>query len=215
MTNKSHLLIKSQLSYIRYNLYSTLIIFVGIFWYAYISDFNPINLLSFLLFVQYSSIVVLKHGKENRNYLIKLLALSSSDVALTRIFLIGIGYTTIYFLAFLLHLIIFDHSSYFRDSYYELFMFGGIAALGMFSYLILSDAYTIFRSKSSYYWFNTFTVLFIGLAAFSLIIVINETYKSSTMLSGQIIFLIYLAVIGLAIVSYSTYQRRESYLDQT
>ncbi|MDX1699806.1 MAG: hypothetical protein R3250_04260, partial [Melioribacteraceae bacterium] len=61
-------IIKAQISYVIYNLHGTIIIFTGIFLYSYYREFNPINILSFLLFVQYVSLVLLSNNKEGRDH---------------------------------------------------------------------------------------------------------------------------------------------------
>jgi len=205
-------LIRAQLKYIVYNLYSTLIILIGISSYAYIRDFNPLNLISFLLFVQFVSLVLLNNTKESREYIFRLIILSAKQVAITRIILVLLGFTTIYFVAFGLHVLLFNVAPGFRNSLQELFMFGGIALCGIFLYLFIADYFSIFKSKSGFVWFNVIIGLLIGILSFAMIITVTNSYDSSAYSSQFIISGLYIIAAIFAGISFVTYQFRESYL---
>ena len=156
--------------------------------------------------------VLLSNNKEKREYTYRLITLSVQDIAKVRIILVYIGFGVIYLTAILLHIFLFNHSDNFRDSYHELFMFGGIALGGVFLYLFTSDYFTIFKSKSEFIWFNIIISIIIGIIAFIAILSINNIYSSSVSDSTQLIALLYLCSFIFAGISYHTYQKRESYL---
>jgi hypothetical protein len=206
------LLIKAQLKYIIHNLYHSIIIIIGISSYAYIREFNSLNLLCLLLFVQFVTLVLLNNAKENRDITIRLLVLSPKQVAISRIVLVSVGFVIIYFISFVLHVFFFNDTLGFRNSIHELFMFGGIALCGIFLYLAISDYFSVFKGKSSFIWFNVIVSFVITLLSFFVIITISNSYNSGIETSSLLISGLYIISIILGIVTFISYQYRESYL---
>ena len=205
-------IINAQIRYSKYKLYITLLIFFSVVIYSYIRAFSPVNLLSFLLFVHFVSLLILKNNKENREIIFRLLTIPSKNVAIARIIMIYLCYSSIYLLSTFINFFTINSAMEFRDSYHELFMFGGIGLLGVFLYLIFADFFTIFRSKSGYIWFNIITAVILGAWGFMTIFTILNVYNTSISSSTQIIFLLYIGSFICTIISYFTYQKRESYL---
>ena len=125
-------IIKSQITYMIYSFLSTVTITFGLLAYAYVRDFNPLNLLCFILFVQYVSLVLLNDAKEKRELTYRLLTLTEKQIALLRIVLVYIGFFFIYSFGFGLSFLFPSTPFDFRGSLHELFMFGGIALSGIF-----------------------------------------------------------------------------------
>jgi hypothetical protein len=204
-------IIKAQIEYSLNKIHHTLILFVGIFTYAYLKEFNPLNLFCFLLFVQYASIAVLKNPKENRYYTLRLLGVAAKRIALSRILIIMLGFIIIYTFAVLVHNFFLDIQYGFRDSINELFMFGGVALCGIFFYMMISDVFSVFKYKSGFILFNVAMGILIGLLAFAVIIAIFESYQTSSYLSQVFVVILYIVSISLAAISYFTYQYRKSH----
>ena len=108
MKKELFFIIRAQIQYILYSIHQTIILLAGLFTYAYLREFNPLNLFCFLFFVQYASIVLLKANKENRDYTFQLLTLSAKQIASIRIILTLLGFVIIYLIAFLLHILFFS-----------------------------------------------------------------------------------------------------------
>jgi hypothetical protein len=205
-------IIAAQIKYTIYNLQGTIIIFLGILIYAYFRQFNPLNILSFLLFVQYSSLVLLSNNKEKRDYTFLLLTLSTREIAFSRVFLVYLGFLFIYFISFGMNYLIFNPGINFRDGFHELFMFGGFGLLGIFLYLILTDYFSIFRNRTGFVLFNISVIILLGIIGFGIIYSVVNTYENSNSYVLEIISLIYLCSFILSVTSILTYQKRESYL---
>lgn len=212
MKKELFFIIRAQIQYILYSIHHTFILLAGLFTYAYLREFNPLNLFCFLFFVQYASIVLLKANKENRDYTFQLLTLSAKQIASIRIILTLLGFVIIYLIAFLLHILFFNTTLGFRNSLHELFMFGGIALSGIFLYVIFSDYFSVFRNKSGFIWFNIIVGTIIGMLSFFIIIAINNSFETSITSSKLLIFVLYLAAVFFAGISFISYQSRESFL---
>jgi len=205
-------LIKSELKYSKFGLIHTNWIFLGFLVYAYIREFNPLNILCFLFFIFYLSYIFVNDTKESRDQAIRLLPLSSRQTAKVRIILILIGFITIYFGGTFVYILFNFQAVGFRDSIYELFMLGGIALLAAFTYLFLSDVFSIFTSKSSYKWFNLFVGIFIGLSVIFTAAFIRNIYLTSNDSAVISIIALYILSIVLAYISKITFYQKESHL---
>jgi len=205
--------IKSQLSYVGPgDLYSIFLIHLGTILYSYIRDFNPVNLMCFLLFIQYATVVLINNSKENRDYTFNLLTITSREVALIRIILVMGGYLIIYLTALVVHLTLFYNVVEFKGGIHELFMFGGLALSGVFLYISLADYFSTLNKKTEVVWFNIIIGFIIAIISFGAIISVENSYTSSKETSSILIILFYLSSIFFAWISYNSYQKRESYL---
>ena len=204
-------IIKSQITYMIYSFLSTVTITFGLFAYAYVRDFNPLNLLCFILFVQYVSLVLLNDAKEKRELTYRLLTLTEKQIALLRIILVYIGFFFIYLFGFALNFLFPGTSFDFRGSLHELFMFGGIALSGIFLYLVIADHFSIFKVKSQFIWFNIITSSIIGIISFAVIIAISNSYNQASY-STLFILILYLTSTFLTVTSYYSHKTKKSYL---
>lgn len=205
-------IIKAQIKYMIYSFLPTIGMASGLLLYAYFREFNPLNLICFILFVQYVSLVLLNNAKENREYTFRLLFLSENQLAKTRIILVYLGYISIYSVGLVLQSVISSAGHSFRGSLQEFFMFGGIALCGVFLYLIVADNYTIFKTKSNFIWFNIIIGAIIGIFAFAIIIAIINSYNTSVASSIFLIFVLYFVAIMLSRWSLFSYKQKKSYL---
>ena len=205
-------IIKAQIKYVLYNLHGTLIIFAGIYLYSYFREFNPINILSFLFFVQYVSLVLLSNNKEGRELTFRLLTLSARDIATSRVLLVLFGFIIVYTISFGLNYFVFQPGNDFRDGYHELFMFGAIGLLGIFLYLTIADYFSIFKNRRGSILFNTIAAVIIGIISFGVIFSVKSSFDNSESSSSILIVVIYLCSFVLAAISLFTYQNRESYM---
>jgi len=205
-------LISAQLKYLVFNIHSTFLIVVGIITYSYLRNFNPINLLSFAIFIQFVSHVLLTNPIENRDYIIRTLTLSAKEVAFTRVVLVFSGFIIIYTFFGGIHYLILNHSQNFRDSYHEFFMFGGLALSCIFFYLFVSDFYSSIGSKSKFVWFNLILGVIVGISVIGISIAVKNAYDFSLLSYGFLIILLYLSALIFAGASFKSYQNRESYL---
>lgn len=196
----------------RFYLYNAFFMVLGLLLFAFLKGFNPINLICFILVFQFFSFTYLLQLKERRNYLYTLLNLSAKKVALYRILLSLIGFISIYSIGVSLYLIFdFPHED-FHDTLLELLLFGGIALLAYYTYLFISDFYSIFKSKSGFQIFNRIIGGIILIAIILTALSVKANYGVS--LEGGIIsvIFIYIGVVTFALISYQTFQNRESHL---
>ena len=212
MTTELLHIIKAQIKYMINGFLPTLAMALGLLGYAYIRNFNPINLICFIIFVQYVSLVLLNNAKENREYIFRLITLSEKQIAKTRIILVYLGFISIYSFGYIFHLVLTPESYGFRGSFQELFMFGGIALSGVFLYLIVADNYTIFKAKSNFLWFNVIIAFIIGIVSFAIIIGINNSYRASVFSSTFLVIVLYFVAALLSRLSLFSYRQRKSYL---
>ncbi len=196
----------------RFYFYNAFFMVLGLLLFAFLKGFNPINLVCFILVFQYFSFTYLLQLKERRNYLYTLLNLSAKKIALYRILLSLIGFISIYSIGVSLYLIFdFPHED-FHDTILELLLFGGMALMAYYTYLFISDFYSIFKSKSGFQIFNRIVGGIILIAIILTALSVKANYGVS--LEGGIIsvIFIYFGVVTFALISYQTFQHRESHL---
>lgn len=196
----------------KFYLYNAFFMVLGLMFFAFLKGFNPINLVCFILVFQFFSFTYLLQLKERRNYLYTLLNLSAKKIALYRIVLSLIGFSSIYSIGISLYLIFdFPHED-FHDTLLELLLFGGMALMAYYTYLFISDFYSIFKSKSGFQIFNRIVGGIILIAIILTALSVKVNYGVS--LEGGIIsvIFIYFGVVTFALISYQTFQHRESHL---
>lgn len=213
MNKKIKYVIKSQISYgTTAKLYSVIAIHLGAIFLAYYRGFNPLNVICFLLFLQYITLSLLGNPIEKRDYVFNLITLTIKEIAFSRIIISFLGFVVIYSFGLALHLFVFDYTIEFRDSLHEFLGLGGLTINGVFFYLILCDTFEVIQSKSSFIWFNVIVGITISILVFGILITVEKLYSSSIESSIILISTIYIASIIFAYFSYLTYQKRESYL---
>ena len=61
-------LIKSEISYIVYNLHNLVILVFSLLVFALVKGFNPVNLICFIMLIQFFAFTHIVQQKENRSY---------------------------------------------------------------------------------------------------------------------------------------------------
>jgi len=206
-------LVKTQLKYITAkDILLILPIHFAVLLYSFLREINPISLICFFLYSQYAAIVILNSSNESRDYMFNSIVLITKEIALSRIILSFLGFITVYFVASLSFFLFFNSPSDFNGSFQELYLFGSLSLFGTFLYLIAIDYYSIVNSISSRIKFNIYAGILIGLLAFVLIIIVENSFHKSIESSNIFIIIIFTASLLLAAFSYFTYQKRKSYL---
>ncbi len=205
-------LIKAQLCYMKYQIHKSIISVFALLLLVVFKEFNPTNLICFILFMQFVFFTYLSETKENRNYKYVQLNLSNREIATVRIILSLIGFTIIYLLGVLSYLIFDIPTDGFHDTILELILFGGVGLLAFYSYLLLSDIFSLFKNKSEYIIFSIVSGGIIFVFIILLLITVRNTYNTSVNSSITYISLIYVASLFLALSSLKTFYLRESHL---
>lgn len=205
-------LIKAELSYIKYQIHNALFLLLGLSFFALVRGFNPTNLICFILFMQFVSFTYLSEVKENRSFKYMQLNLSNREIAIFRILLSLIGFLIIYTLGVISYLIFDFPPDGFHDTIQELILFGGLGLMAFYTYLILSDLFSLFQNKSSFVVFNIIVGTIILFALASTAMSIRNVYGGSANSGITLIILVYVGTAILAAISYKTFQNKESHL---
>lgn len=205
-------LILAELSYIKYQIHNAILLPAGLSLFAVIRGFNPTNLVCFILFLQFISYTYISSIKEKRYQNYMLLNLSSHTIALFRIVMSLIGYFIIFTLGGISYLVFNFPPDGFHDTFLELLTFGGFGLLAFYTYLILSDLFSVFQNKSGYALFNVATLVLIVVAIITTASVVRDTYNNSVTNGIIPIVLVYVGALVFGITSYNTFQRKESHL---
>jgi hypothetical protein len=201
-------LIKSEISYLIYNLHNLIILVFALVVFAMVRGFNPVNLICFIMLIQFFAFTHIVQIKENRSAIYILLGIKNSMLAQFRIVINLIGFSIIYSLGALSYLIINIPPEGFHDTIQELFLFGGLGLFSIFSYLILSDLFSFYQ-RSKFIWFNIVTGALIMIVLITIAVTVRDNYTASY--SFLYIIFVYILVIVSAIYSYLTFQNRESH----
>ena len=205
-------LILAELSYSKYQIHNAIFLLAVLSVFAMIRDFNPTNLICFILFMQFISYTYISEQKESRNFKYLQLNLSIREISHFRIVLSLIGFVIIYTLGSLSYLVFDLPPDGFHDTFLELILFGGLGLMAFYAYLFFSDLFSLFQNKSSFVIFN-FTA---GTIIFTLLIIImvsiRNVYYSSTSNGIILILFTYVGAIILAVISCMSFQHRESHL---
>ena len=205
-------LIKAELSYIRYQIPNAVFLLLGLSLFAVIRGFNPTNLICFILFIQFISFTYLSELKENRGFKYVQLNLSNREIALFRILLSLIGFLIIYTLGVISYLILEFPPDGFHDTLLELILFGGLGLMSFYTYLFLSDLFSVFQNKSGFVVFNIIVLTILLFALASTAMSVRNAYNSSIDAGITLIVLVYIVAVILALISYITFQHKESHL---
>ena len=205
-------LIKAELSYIKFQIHNALFLLLGLSIFALIRGFNPINLICFILFMQFVSFTYLSEIKENRGFKYMQLNLSDREIAIFRILLSLIGFLTIYTLGIISYLIFEFPPDGFYDTIQELILFGGLGLISFYTYLFLSDIFSVFQNKSDFAVFNIIVGTIILFAIVSTAMSVRNIYSSSVDDGITMIIFVYIIVAIFAVISYITFQHKESHL---
>lgn len=206
------LILKAELSYIRFNLLNAFLMVLVFLLIALIRGFNPTNLICFILMFQFLSFTYFIQLKERRNLLYTLLYLSIKRIATYRIILSLVGFIPIYSLGMTTYLIFdFPHEE-FHDTLLELLLFGGMTLMAYYTYLFISDFFSVFKSKSEFQIFNRIVGVVILLAIILTALSVEVSYGDSLEDGIRSVIFIYIGVVTFGAISYVTYQHRESHL---
>lgn len=122
------------------------------------------------------------------------------------------GYIIVYLFGISLYLIFdFPHHD-FHDTLLELLLFGGMALLGYYTYLFVSDFYSLFKNKSGFLVFNGIIGAIIIIAIILTALTVKVSYAESIEDGTSSVIFIYVGVVVFAVISYITFQHRESHL---
>ena len=202
-------LIKSEINYIMYNLHNLFILVFALVVFALVKEFNPVNLICFIMLIQFFAFTHIVQQKENRSAVYVLLGLPNNKLALFRIVITLIGFAIIYSFGTVSYLVLNIPPDGFHDTVEELFLFGGLGLISILSYLIISDLFS-FNQRSKFIWFNLIVGILIMIALVTIAVNTRNNYLSSH--SFLPIVYVYLFGIITAIISYFTFQNRESHL---
>ena len=205
-------LIKAELSYIKYQIHNALFLLLGLSLFALIRGFNPTNLICFILFIQFVSFTYLSELKENRGFKYVQLSLSNREIAIFRILLSLIGFLIIYTLGIISYLIFEFPPDGFHDTLLELILFGGLGLMSFYTYLFLSDLFSVFQNKSGFVVFNIIVLTILLFALVSTAMSVGNIYSSSINAGITLIILVYIVAAAFALISYKTFQHKESHL---
>ena len=136
--NSVKLIIKYELNYAKRSLLTGIPIIAGLAGYAYLREFNPLNLFTFTIFILISSSMFMNNFKENRWRMLCSLPVSNFKLALTRLLSIGVVFAVLFSLSGIIHALGKAEVSGFKDSTFELLMFGGIGLNAILFYFMLS-----------------------------------------------------------------------------
>jgi magnesium-transporting ATPase (P-type) len=202
-------LIKAEINYIKYNLHNSIILVFALVVFALVRGFNPVNLICFIMLIQFFAFTHIVQLKESRSAMYVLLGLQNSKLAQFRIVINLIGFTVIYSLGALSYLILNIPPEGFHDTIQELFLFGGLGLTSVFAYLIISDLYSFFQKKY-FIWFNVVVGTLLMIVIIIAAVTVRNNYQTNY--SFLLIVLIYMSASALAIFSYFTFQKRESHV---
>lgn len=202
-------LIKSEISYIMYNLHNLVILVFSLLVFALVKGFNPVNLICFIMLIQFFAFTHIVQLKENRSAVYVLLVLPNNKLALFRIVITLIGFAIIYLFGSISYLLVNIPPNGFHDTIEELYLFGGLGLMSIFSYLIISDLFSYYQ-RSKFFWFNIVVGTFIMIVLVTIAVNTRNNYMASYSLMP--IVYVYLMGIITAIISYFTFQKRESHL---
>jgi hypothetical protein len=212
MKREMFYIIKAELSYTKYQIHNWLLVLIALSLFAMIRGFNPTNLICFILFLQFFSYTYIYQLKEQRSSQYVLLGLSNNKIAGLRIIISLIGYSSVYTIGGISYLIFDLPSDGFHDTLAELVLFGGMSLMTVYTYLFLSDLFSLFQKKTNYVFFNIIVGAIILFALVFTAITVRNAYNS-TISAGIIhIVFVYIGAIILAILSYITFKHRESHL---
>ena len=202
-------LIKSEINYIMYNLHNLFILVFALVVFALVKEFNPVNLICFIMLIQFFAFTHIVQQKENRSAVYVLLGLPNNKLALFRIVITLIGFAIIYSFGTVSYLVLNIPPDGFHDTVEELFLFGGLGLISIFSYLIISDLFSFYQ-RSKFIWFN----LIVGTLIMIALVTIAVNSRNNYLSSHSFLPIVYVYIFGkiTAIISYFTFQNRESHL---
>ena len=205
-------LIKAELSYIKHQVHNALLLVGVLSIFAMIRGFNPTNLICFILFLQYISFTYLSELKESRSYNYILLNLSNREIAVFRIVLSLIGYLVIYTLGVISYLVFEFPTDGFHDTLLELISFGGMGLMAFYTYLFFSDAFSVFQNRSGFVIFNIIVGTIILFALVFTAMAVRNAYNNSVNGGITLVVFVYIGAAIFAVISYITFQYKESHL---
>ncbi len=205
-------LILAELSYSKYQIHNAILLLAVLSLFAIIRDFNPTNLICFILFMQFISYTYLSEQKESRSFKYMQLNLSIRKTAQFRIVLSLIGFVIIYTLGTVSYLVFDFLPDGFHDTIFELFLFGGLGLMAFYAYLFFSDLFSLIQSKSNFIIFN----IVVGSILFAILVIfmvfVRNVYNNSVSSGITLILFTYIGAIILAVISCISFQHRESHL---
>jgi len=204
-------LIQAELNYIKNNMHNGIIVLTAVCLFALVRGFNPINLICFILFIQFFSFTHISQLKERRNSQYILLGLSNNTLAIFRVVMTLIGYLLVYSLGGVSFLIFNFPPDGFHDTFAELMLFGGLSLMSVYTYLFLSDIFSLFQKKSNFILINIILGAIIMLALVITAMTIRNAYNTTSAGNIYIVF-VYIGAIILSVISYITFKHRESHL---
>ena len=197
-------LLKYELKYASINILKILLINVAILVYIQFTyDKTVINYLCLVLFGFYSVQTFSVLFTEKRSYYLKPIPVSNLQLASQRIFVILTIFVTIFLIGLIAHLFIGIRTIKWSNSIGELFMFGGLSLLIVFSLIIFSDIYTYFKRRNAQIIYLIILFLTSPLLLVWILVQVSKTYTSS--LGYGVNFNIYLFVIDALLIAISCY----------
>jgi uncharacterized integral membrane protein len=177
--------------------------------FALVKGFNPVNLICFIMLIQFFAFTHIVQQKENRSAVYVLLGLPNNKLALFRVVIILLGYLIIYSFGAISYLVLDIPPDGFHDTVEELFLFGGLGLISILSYLIISDLFSFYQ-RSKFIWFN----LIVGILIMIALVTIAVNTRNNYLSSHSFLPIVYVYIFGIitAIISYFTFQNRESHL---
>ena len=205
-------LIKAELSYIKHQIHNGILLILVLSLFALVRGFNPTNLICFILFMQFISFTYLSEVKESRGFKYMQLNLSNREIAIFRIVLPLVGFLIIYTLGIISYLIFDFPPDGFHDTVHELILFGGLGLMAFYTYLFFSDLFSLFQNKSGFIIFNIIVGSLLLIALVLTAMTVRNAYNNSISSGIILILFTYVGAAILALISYITFQHKESHL---
>ena len=197
-------LLKYELKYASINILKILLINVAILVYIQFTyDKTVINYLCLVLFSFYSVQTFSVLFTEKRSYYLKPIPVSNLKIALQRILVILSIFVTIFLIGLIAHLFIGIRTIKWSNSIGELFMFGELSLLIVFSLIIFSDIYTYFKRRNAQIIYLMILFLTSPLLLVWILVQVSKTYTGP--LGKGVNFNIYLFVIDALLIALSCY----------
>ena len=197
-------LIKFELKYESIGILQIIMISIGLLIYVQFTlDKAAINYLCLLLFLFYTTQLFSVLFTEKRSYYLKSIPVSNLQLASQRIFVNLAIFLAIFLIGLIAHLFIGIRTIKWSNSIGELFMFGGLSLLIVFSLIIFSDIYTYFKRRNAQIIYLIILFLTSPLLLVWILVQVSKTYTSP--LGYGVNFNIYLFVIDALLIAISCY----------